>query len=181
MQRRDKEAGSPGEAWEIEGLPAYGPNPELEGKLALFGQFIGDWDVIENRYLRDDGTWSKERGRIHWRWILEGRATQDVWASIDEETEKEMPWGTTVRFYDPKIGAWRSTWISPRQGAVAAFIGRKVGREIVLERRNEEGCLVKWIFSGISRDSFRWHAEESRDGGKTWTLKEEMKIRRRRQ
>jgi hypothetical protein len=138
----------------------------------------GDWDILENRYLQNDGTWSRERGRIHWRWVLEGRALQDVWSSIDEKTGFEIPWGTTVRFYDPKIDAWRSTWISPRQGAVKAFIGRKVGDQIVLERKSDEGYLVKWIFWEISRDSFRWRAEENRDG-KTWTLREEMKIRRR--
>ena len=178
MEEHDRGRGPPGKEWAIEGLPAYGPNSELTEKLALFGQFVGDWDIVENRHLQDDGTWSKERGRLHWRWILEGRALQDVWSSIDEETGREVPWGTTVRFYDPKIDAWRSTWISPRQGAVKTFIGRNVGGEIVLERKSEEGYLVKWIFSDIARDSFRWRAEESRDG-KTWNLREEMKIRRR--
>lgn len=178
MQEGGKGERSSEKAWVIEGLPAFGPYPEFKEKLALFGQFVGDWDILENRYLQDDGTWSKERGRIHWRWILEGRAVQDVWTSVNEETGKEIPWGTTVRFYDPRIDAWRSTWISPRQGVVQAFIGRKVGEEIVLERKNDEGCLAKWIFSEISGDSFRWRAEENRDG-KTWTLREEMKIRRR--
>ena len=100
-----------------------------------------------------------------------------MWTSINERTGEEIPWGTTVRFYDPKIDAWRSTWISPRQGVVKEFIGKMVGEEIVLERKSEEGYLVKWIFSEISTDSFRWRAEESRDG-KTWILKEEMKIQR---
>lgn len=174
MQQRDRK-----EPWAIEGLPARGPDPGLKEKLTLFGQFVGDWDILENRYLRDDGTWAKERGEIHWRWILEGRATQDVWTSIDEKTGGQIPRGTTVRFYDQKINAWRSTWISPRQGAVGAFIGKKVGKEIVLETKSDEGYLVKWIFSDVSEDSFRWRAEESRDEGKTWTLREEMKIRRR--
>ena len=180
MNGRDKGEGLAGKAWEIEGLPAYGPSPELKDELALFGQFVGDWDVLENRYLQDDGTWSTERGRIHWRWILEGRAMQDVWTSVDENTGEELPWGTTGRFYDSKIDAWRSTWVSPRQGAVKAFIGRKLGEEIVLERKSDEGYLVKWIFSEITGDSFRWRSEENRDG-KTWTLREEMKIRRRRE
>ena len=55
--------------WAIEGLPAEDPYPEYRVKLALFGQFVGDWDILENRALQDDGTWSKERGRIQWRWI----------------------------------------------------------------------------------------------------------------
>jgi hypothetical protein len=117
-ERRQREA-----EWNILGLAANGPHPEFKEKLALFGQFVGDWET-EDRYLKDDGTWGVGRGGIHWRWILEGRGTQDTFTEIDEKTGKEFAWGTTVRFYDPKIDAWRSTWSSPRQGAAKTFIGQ---------------------------------------------------------
>jgi hypothetical protein len=103
---------------------------------------------------------------------------QDVWTSIDGKSGEEIPWGTTIRFYDPKIDAWRSTWVSPRQGAVKTFIGRKVGEKVVLERRNEDGHSVRWVFSEISQDSFRWHSEESLDG-ESWAVREAMRVRRR--
>jgi len=162
----------------IVGLGAEGPTPGMEDELATFGQFVGDWEIVEDRYLEEDGSWTKQRGELHWGWILGGRALQDVWMSIDERTQRPVPDGTTIRFYDPEIGAWRSTWISPLQGAVKAFVGRRTGDEIVLERKTEEGYLWKWIFSEIKTDSFRWHSEESRDNGETWTMKEEMRIRR---
>lgn len=166
--------------WEIEGLPAYGPDPKFKEKLDLFGQFVGDWDILECKYLQDDGTWSSDRGELHWRWILEGKAVQDVWSIIDKETRKVIPGGTTIRFYDPKIDSWRSTWISPDQGVVKAFIGRKVGEEIVLDLVNhEEGSLQRWIFSEITPTTFRWRGEESRDSGKTWTMYEKMRIKRK--
>jgi hypothetical protein len=165
--------------WTIPGLPAFGPPAGMEDELALFGQFVGDWEIVECRFLENDGTWTKETGEIHWRWILGGRAIQDVWMTVDEETQELIPQGTTIRFYDPSIGAWRSTWLSPTQGKVKPFIGRKVGDTIVLERKDEEqGLLVKWIFSEITPNSFRWHAEESSDNGKSWILREEMRIRR---
>jgi hypothetical protein len=166
-------------AWDIQGLAAQGPNLELREKLDLFGQFVGDWDILESRSLQDDGSWITQRGEIHWRWILEGRAVQDVWGIIDEETRSFVPSGTTVRFYDPKIDVWRSTWISPIQGAVQTFIGHQVGNEIVLEGKSPEGYPIKWIFSDISLKSFRWRAEEIRDGSKNWILTEEMRVRRR--
>ena len=171
---------SPSQAeWRIEGLAAQGPDPELKEKLMLFGQFVGDWDILECRYLGDDGKWTSEKGRIHWRWILDGRALQDVWSTIDKESGKEVPGGTTVRFYDEKIDAWRSTWISPSQGAVKAFIGRQAGNEIALDGKNEEGQPIKWIFSEVTKNSFRWRAEVRINGGGTWTMYEEMRIRRR--
>ncbi len=164
---------------EIEGLLADGPDHELREKLMLFGQFVGDWDILECRNLQPDGTWSVTRGELHWEWILDGTGVQDVWMWIDEKTHKPIPLGTTVRFYDPKIDASHSVWICPTQGVVQKFVARQVGAEIVLEGRTNEGSPVKWIFSDIKPESFRWRSEETRDSGKTWTLEEEMQIRRR--
>ena len=164
--------------WRIEGLPANGPIPELAEKLSLFGQFVGDWDILECRYLEDDGTWSTSRGKVHWGWILEGRAIQDIWTTIDEETQRSVPIGTTLRFYDPKLDAWQSTWISPVQGVVRPFIGRLVGSEIVLEGRNTRGHPIRWVFSEITPNAFRWRGEELRNPPSGWVLYEEMRIRR---
>ena len=167
-----------GEVWRTEGLPALGPDPERAGKLHLFGQFVGDWDILECLYLEDDGTWSTSRGEVHWRWILEGRAVQDVWTSIDEESGRSIPIGTTLRFYAPRIDAWHSVWLSPVQGLVKSFIGRPVGSEIVLDGKNERGNPIRWIFSEIRPNSFRWRGEELRNPSKDWVLYEEMRIRR---
>ena len=164
--------------WHLEGLPADGPLPELAYRLGLFGQFVGDWEILECRYLEDDGSWSTSRGRIHWRWILDGRAVQDIWTTLDEETHRSIPVGTTVRFYDPKIDAWHSIWLSPSQGVVRSFIGRPRGSEIVLEGTNSRGNSVHWIFSEIRPDSFHWRAEELRNPPSGWVLYEEMRIQR---
>jgi hypothetical protein len=163
--------------WKIEGLAAAGPDPKLSDKLMLFGQFIGDWD-IKSRYLEADGSWIPMRGQVHFGWILGGLAIQDVWMGCLESEEKMILFGTTIRFYDPKIDAWRSTWLSPLRGLVQLFIGRKVNDEIVLDLQNTEGFPQKWIFSEITPTSFRWRSKETRDNGKTWSLTEEMQIRK---
>ena len=164
--------------WTINGLGAEGPISELKEKLQLFGQFVGDWVIEEARYPRADGGVLRAQGEIHFGWILDGRGVQDVFMTRDPKTGKAVPIGTTVRFYDPKIDAWQSTWISPVQNLVQSFTGRKVGDEIVLESETREGYPEKWIFSEITKNSFRWHAEESHDAGKTWILTEEMRVRR---
>jgi hypothetical protein len=163
----------------IKGLLAEGAHQEMKDKLMLFGQFVGDWDILEDRNLQPDGTWTTTRGELHWGWILDGRAVQDVWMWVDEKTGKPIPVGTTVRFYDKKIDAWHSIWLSPEHGAIKTFIARQVGDEIVLEGKTAEGYPVKWIFSEITPNSFRWRAEEKRDKERTWALVEEMRIRRR--
>jgi hypothetical protein len=163
--------------WEIKGLPADGPNPDLKEKLMLFGQFVGDWD-IEARYVQSDGSWVKMSGEVHFGWILGGTAIQDVWMGRKEGSKKLTLFGTTIRFYDPKIDAWRSTWLSPIKGLVQTFIARKVDDRIVLELQNTTGYPEKWIFSQITPMSFRWHSEETHDCGKTWLMTEEMQIRK---
>jgi hypothetical protein len=92
-------------------------------------------------------------------------------------SQKITLFGTTIRFYDPKIDAWRSTWLSPLKGLVRTFITRKVNDEIVLEGKTPEGYEEKWVFSQITPQSFLWHSEEKHDNGK-WLLTEEMEIRK---
>lgn len=163
----------------IKGLGATAPDAQMKDKLMLFGQFIGDWDIVEARYPQPDGTDIKRKGEIHFGWILDGLAIQDVWMTYQEKAHRFVPAGTTIRFYDPKIDAWQSIWISPSQDVVQTFIGRKIKEEIVLESCAKEGYPEKWIFSDITPQSFRWHSIESHDNGDTWELTEEMEICRR--
>jgi hypothetical protein len=163
--------------WIIEGLAAEGPDVELMEQLVLFGQFIGDWN-IRARYPQADGTDIFRTGEVSFRWILSGKAIQDVW-SIHLEDGSITPVGTTVRFYDPTIEAWRSTWISPSQGIVQRFVARRNGDEIVLECVDGDRLSERWLFYDIRSDAFSWRSETTGDGGRTWLLTEEMQIQRR--
>lgn len=167
----------PGNAWMLPGLGATGPDPARRDKLMLFGQFVGDWD-IDRRWIEPDGSEHRNTGRVHFRWILGGLAVQDTWSAIEGTPPTETPIGTTIRFYDPKVDAWTSLWIAPAHGIFQRFVARRVGDEIVLETRDDQGNPEHWIFSEIAPRSFRWRAEESRDDGKTWKITEEMRIRR---
>jgi hypothetical protein len=162
----------------IPGLGASGPDPAMREKLMLFGQFVGDWDIIEARYPQPDGTDVKRRGEIHFGWILDGKAVQDVWMTHQGNPPRAVPAGTTVRFYDSKIDAWRCIWIAPKHASIQNFVARKVGEEIVLEGRTSDGYPERWIYSEITPTSFGWHAVESHDDQKTWMLTEEMRVQR---
>jgi len=85
-------------------------------------------------------------------------------------------------FYDPALGAWRSTWIDPLNGRVRRFIGRPDGDDIILDGLDDEPA-ERWSFRdiapGSAPQSFRWTGEVSTDGRRTWRLDEEMLIRRR--
>ena len=164
----------------IDALRADGPRPEIADKLMLFGQFVGAWDVAITN-MQPDGTTINVEGEWHFGWALEGRAIIDVWIAPRRslrDTAGSGGYGTTVRFYDPAIDAWRSTWIAPTGHVVQPFIGRKIADEIVLEGRFEEGILTRWIFSDITGARFRWRSVESSDEGMTWTETQTMDARR---
>ena len=163
---------------------AEGPDPAFGHQLHLFGQFVGRWDVIVTNY-RPDGSSEKLPAEWHFAWALGGRAIQDVWIAPSrgarlgsEFAGRDGEWGATIRFYDPAIEAWRSTWIGPRHCVVMPFRAGSVGDEIVLEGSFEEGVQTRWIFSEITPDSFSWRAVESKDEGASWTLLQEMDARR---
>jgi hypothetical protein len=165
-------------------LHAAGPDPGLAGPLALFGRFAGAWD-IEWRGEDQDGNPATMRGDLHFGWVLGGRAIQDVWrvpASGAAPPGLRPFHGTTLRFYDPGLGAWRSTWIDPLNARVRRFTGRPEGADIILDGLDDDPA-ERWCFRDIAPgavpESFRWTGEVSTDGRRTWRLDEEMLIRRR--
>jgi hypothetical protein len=168
----------------IEALAADGPFHEYADKLMLFGRLVGAWD-IEGRHFSAEGQVTKEqRGEWHFDWVLEGRAIQDVILTPprDERRRTGAPaddYGTAIRFYDPRIDAWRVTALTPVFGAIVNLIARPVGDEIVLEGRAPDNNFYRWIFSDITDQTFRWTGYISADEGHTWLMEEEIRGRRR--
>jgi hypothetical protein len=103
---------------------------------------------------------------------LQGRAIQDVWILPD------FFYGTTLRVYDPGIDAWHILWSDPVRQVYTRQIGRAQGNDIVQLGKNDAGETVRWSFTGIAPDSFRWTGERSRDDGKSWRLQAEFVARR---
>ena len=166
----------------VRGAAPSADSPHAE-ELMLFGRFVGAWDV-DVAYHGPDGRTEVKRGEWLFGWVLEGQGVQDVWRvpSRAEAARTGAPlfgYGTTVRFYDPRLGAWRSTWHGLVKGEVIPFIGREVDGEIHLEHHEDGGQLRRWAFSDITHRSFRWRNERSVDGGRTWKPEQAMLARRR--
>lgn len=162
------------------GLPAPGPAPDRVEKLRLFGQFVGDWDIVDPLEAAARTDPSRRIGEVHFNWVLGGRAIQDVWGPVDTQTGRFVAVGTTLRYYDPGLDAWRSTWISPLQREVRRFIGRSVDSEIVLQEEPRGLRTERWIFSDLTPESFRWRAVRRLRPSGPWTVVEEMALQRRR-
>ena len=167
-------------------LHADGPAPERAGKLDLYGQFVGDWetDIITHA---PDGARHRGCGEIHFGWVLQGRAIQDVWM-IPRLHERRpdgpiMPvagnwYGTTLRVYDPSLDAWRIFWLDPATNFFCQQIGKAVGPDIVQEGTMESGSRSRWRFTNVTPRSFHWLGETSTDDGASWRLLVEVLARR---
>ena len=167
-------------------LHADGPAADRAEKLDLYAWLIGDWEADIITHARD-GTRHEGQGEIHFGWVLEGRAIQDVWMTPPRKQRRAgapiLPvaanwYGTTLRVYDPAIDAWRVFWIDPAENEFRELIGRRRGADIVNEGKTESGALVRWSFTAITPRSFHWLGEASSDGGASWRLHSEVLARR---
>jgi len=168
----------------LEALHSDAPAPDRAQEMSLYGQFIGSWNV--KVIDRDpDGSCHEGIGEVHFGWVLEGRAVQDVWI-VPGRDARHGPnfsingnrYGTTLRIYDPNIKAWHIIWVNPVTQTYNTMIGRMVKDEIIQEYREEDGALNQWVFTEITPNSFHWIGRSSRDEGKTWNVETEFFARR---
>lgn len=151
-------------------LLAQAPNPEMADKLQLFGQFAGHW-TMQAKLQPEPGKFVEAKGDIHFGWILQGRAMQDVW---------NLPgwfYGTTLRFYDPDIDGWHVLWNEPIQQYYTHLTAKAVGADIVILGNNKKGRAIRWRYSNIKPDSFRWTGEVLTDSG-DWFLQSDIQASR---
>lgn len=161
----------------IDALRASGPRRTADEiqQARIFDGFVGAWD-IQYTFIQKDGTRSQASGQVLAGWILDGRAIQDLW--IGTPPGQTEPWtGTTLRFYDTSLKAWRVTWIAPRARTIILLTGGNEGERIVLNAETDQG-KVRWAFSDMTADRFVWRGELSEDGGATWQLREDHVARR---
>jgi hypothetical protein len=171
----------------LEALRATGPLTEGGAASDLYADLIGDWDAEVVDHL-PGGVDRRASAEMHFAWVLEGRAVQDLWIS-PARRDRQTPalarggkdgnrYGTTLRVYDPEIDAWRITWWNPVSGVETRLVGRRVGSQIVQTGSDAAGRLVRWVFVELDRDRFHWKGEISTDGGVTWVCQTEYLARR---
>ncbi len=166
----------------LERLAARGPFEPQERDLMVYGRLVGGWDVAWARLDVNGEAVERRRGEWHFAWVLGGRAVQDVIWTVGEPPEND---GTTLRCWDPQLGAWRVVFMSPADRQFVTLVGRADGDGIVQDvvawdRPERAGASERWRFCEMTLDGFVWRAEISRDGGRTWTITHEVRATRQR-
>jgi hypothetical protein len=121
---------------------------------------------------------------IHFAWVLEGRAIQDVWITParpergDVKPDQMNWWGTTLRVFDPKSQLWHAVWTDPVSGYRIELEGKREGDNIV-QIGTRGGRPIRWVFSQITARTFAWHGHILNTDGTTWDLEVEIAAARR--
>ena len=165
-------------------LAAPGRSPEIPESADVYGWLIGSWELDVIHYIVDVSE-RHIKGEVHFGWVLEGRAVQDVWIMPPRSKRKRDTdqllnmYGTTLRVWDPAIQAWRVTWINPVTGRRDELVGRRIASDIVQIGHRADGTPIRWTFTEITDDSFRWIGEALQADGKTWKLEGEFRAKRK--
>jgi hypothetical protein len=163
-------------------LHADAPAPDRAAQMMLYGQFLGSWDGTLH-YIDLGGVRRETTAEVHFGWVLEGRAIQDVWIAPSrqgcKEGERLLMHGSTFRVYDPQNELWHIIWIDPVKQLRSVMTGRRIGDEIIQEYRAENENRVQWLFTEITPDSFHWVNRDSDDEGKSWNVRGEFFLKRR--
>jgi hypothetical protein len=162
----------------VDVLSAPGPNTALGEEARTFDRLVGTWEA-EFTFRRGDGTLLHKKGELHFGWVMDGRAIQDLWIGYPAEGRPERTIGTTIRFFDTKLHQWRIVFINPQSNYIVNAQGGREGDRIVFRGLDIDGFVLRWTFSDITGDTFHWQGEKSHDGGASWTLEEDHQMKRR--
>lgn len=137
----------------------------MEGPLAQFGQYIGDWKIEDSTLANDGSGWSDGQGA---RWIFtclgNGTAIQDFWLPANGAV------GTNLRTYRPETGTWEIAWA----------VDQLPGFSHIRAEQDENGNIVMHYVSPIptplrritffpaDESGWKWKLEFSNDAGETW-------------
>jgi hypothetical protein len=160
----------------LSALESKGPPADRAKDMELYGWLIGSWEINTVRHL-DDGTIEQSTGEIHFGWVLEGRAIQDIWIRPKRPTPSIM-YGTTLRVFDPVIDGWHIIWSDPLNQDYSRQIGRAEGKDIVQIGEDSCGLKIRWRFTEITKDSFHWIGEERSSESDPWQVTYEHFARR---
>jgi hypothetical protein len=133
---------------------------------------FGAWTVRLSRLvspLSGSDEWVEYEGTSVVRRVWGGRANLGELRVSGPTGELE---GLSLRLYDPGSGQWRISWANRADGLlgepmVGGFEGGR-GEFLNYERWNDREILVRFVFSDITADSFRFEQAFSDDHGRAW-------------
>lgn len=137
----------------------------MEGPLAQFGRYIGNWDIEDSQLGQDGKTWSDGAGaRWNFACLGNGTAIQDFWMPPDGTV------GTNLRTWNPKTESWDIAWaVTNLPGFAHIQAEQDDDGNIVMHYKSPlPDPLRRITFFPPDANGWNWKLEISRDGGDNW-------------
>ncbi|MFC4348085.1 hypothetical protein ACFO5Q_09540 [Kordiimonas lipolytica] len=145
----------------------------MEGPVAQFGRYIGDWDIEDQTLSQDDGeTWLPGNGaRWNFTCVGNGIAVQDFWMPNGKAGGPAPGVGTNLRIYDATSGQWEIAWTATRSPGFAHIQAKMdEGGNIIMHWASPVQDPPRRItFYPPTDEGWDWLMEMSFDGGESWT------------
>jgi hypothetical protein len=141
-------------------------NACMEGPMAQFGQYIGDWKITDEAFAQDGSGWAPGKGA---RWIFkcigDGTAVQDFWHP------NGGGYGTNLRSYNPDTETWEIVWTATSLNGLTHISAKaqddgSIRMDYVKPEQNPPRRIT---FLPMTESGWDWVMEMSFDGGENWT------------
>lgn len=137
----------------------------MQGPLAQFGRYIGNWRIEDSQLGKDGQTWMPGDG-ARWNFVCLGNGTaiQDFWMPPDGNV------GTNLRTWNADSESWDIAWA----------INTQPGFAHIRAKQDENGNIVMHYVSPLpdplrritfyppDENGWHWTLEFSTDGGENW-------------
>ncbi|MDH3350591.1 MAG: hypothetical protein OEM60_08350 [Gammaproteobacteria bacterium] len=146
-------------------LPFGSDEACMQGPLAQFGRYIGDWKIEDSRLSQDGSGWQDGTGA---RWIFsclgDGTAIQDFWLPPDGNV------GTNLRTYNAETDRWDIAWAINTAPGFSHIQAEQdpLGNIVMHYVAPVPSPLRRITFFPPDDDGWNWQLEFSADGGETW-------------
>jgi hypothetical protein len=150
---------------DIPAAPLDNADACMEGPLAQFGRYIGNWDIQDSQLSQDGQTWTKGDG-AQWNFVCLGNGTaiQDFWLPPDGNV------GTNLRTWNSKTESWDIAWAINTQPGFAHIQAKEDedGNIVMHYKSPLPDPLRRITFFPPDEKGWNWKLEFSQDGGETW-------------
>ncbi|KFF59995.1 hypothetical protein JF66_07335 [Cryobacterium sp. MLB-32] len=154
-----------------EALVTPEPTPEYPERMKRFGRLVGTWSVKGTRLDEATGEWSERAFVWTMAFILDGRAVQDVEVvARDAHPTGFETVATAIRVYDVDAGVWRVSYFSPVTGEYCHLVATPYRYGVRQDGTRTDGKPIRWNFTSIAANSYKWEGWVSSDEGTTWLL-----------
>lgn len=139
------------------------------GCLKQIDFFIGEWNLI-TRDLQRDGSYKKGKASSSAYYILDGKAIQDDFRSVNRSGEVVFR-GTSIRSCNEKTSKHIIAWIMPGKEAITDLRATWTGGILTGEGEGYDdfGAFIeRFTYSNITDSSYSFRMHRSYDKGRIW-------------